>query len=181
MCKTFAHGRVCLWEVLDPIKNLISIKINFRYSIDTKTISPDTRGKPDKPSIKAETLTSEPDQFKVKVTWLPNFNNELTGSHFYVVYRIRDAEIWQKTDLIKHDDFVILDLTPNEVYEFKSVSVDDNLDTESEILEYPPVNNPVLKVMARTNCAKYIIDIPSILCRTYEYGKAQIGKLNWFQ
>lgn len=153
----------------------------FRFSIDTKTVYPKTRGKPDTPSIQAETILTDDFEWKVKIKWLPNFTNELPGSHFYVAYRERDGKFWHKTDIIKSEDFVIFDsLNPRLMYEFKIVSVDDNLETESETIEYPPVQNPVLKFMTKTNCAKYVIDIPSLFCRSYEYVKQQIGKYELF-
>lgn len=111
---------------------------------------------------------------------MPNFENDTAGSHFYVVYRERDAEFWQKTDLIRNEDYAILDYDPKKIYEFRTVSVDDSFVAESEILEVPSFSNPVLKFMAKTDCPKFIIDIPSLLCRTYEYTKEKIKKLDLF-
>ncbi|XP_055305898.1 neuroglian-like isoform X2 [Sitodiplosis mosellana] len=107
-----------------------------RYSTEAETKSDDPI-KPDPPSFRWEILSSteNSDDVRIKVIWMPNVEGN-AGSNFFVKYHIKGDGKWNKTDVIKSEDFVIIPQLPvNEVYEFRVVSVDGGYKTESQTIE----------------------------------------------
>lgn len=67
---------------------------------------------------------------------MPNVAGGNAGSNFYVKYRRKSIEKWNRTDEIQTEDYVIIpELPVNEVYAFRVVSVDGHYKTESQTVE----------------------------------------------
>lgn len=79
------------------------------------------------------------DDTAIKINWLPKLSGK-PGSNFFVKYRIKGTERWFRTKLILDDDYTVVEnLTPNETYEFKVVSVDGDYETESDVQDIATV------------------------------------------
>lgn len=61
---------------------------------------------------------------------MPNITG-ISGSNFFVKYREKNYKQWSITEQIITDDFIILTLPQNHIYEFVVVSVDGEFSTES--------------------------------------------------
>lgn len=80
------------------------------------------------------------DLFEIQIDWIPNFNSNKPGSHFYVKFRKEGTPQWSETDQIIEDDSVhVRGLELGERYEIIVVSVDGEYLTESvpQIVTFP--------------------------------------------
>lgn len=102
---------------------------------------------PDKPEYSWELYPTDNGLTEVRVKWLPNFDHKKPGSHFFVKHRISGTSQWVETDPVIEDDFIyIRGLEPENTYEMVVVSVDGELNAESEPQEVPiPENGMQLK------------------------------------
>lgn len=92
---------------------------------------------PDQPSLECESMPN--DETAIRINWLPKLDGK-SGTNFFVKYRIKGNAEWSSTGQILDDDFAIVEnLTPNESYEFKVVSVDGDYATESDVQDGPPI------------------------------------------
>lgn len=100
------------------------------YFIEQRTRGTDSKP-PGKPTFRYVRNPSDSGYGSFKIFWEPN--PEFPGSHFFVQYRIKGETMFQKSEDIDNEDFIIIRaLKPSETYEFRVVSVDGPHLTESD-------------------------------------------------
>lgn len=73
---------------------------------------------------------------EIRVRWFPNNDDQNPGSHFFVKYKRRGESQWlQSAEELNNDTLSIKGLEPDENFEFRVVSVDGLLLTESATQE----------------------------------------------
>lgn len=79
---------------------------------------------PNQPDFRWESLSSRNEYSKIKITWLPDVKGN-PGTNFLARYRIKGETEWLKTDIVRDNDFIIIDgLLSNKIYEIATVSID---------------------------------------------------------
>jgi len=110
---------------------------------------------PDKPSLQWLRLPDEEGKSGIRVTWIPNIENNRPGSHFYVQYRRRGETQLESTPMEEENDFIIVrGLEPTATYEVRVVSVDGKHQTPSEFWE---VNAGALGIHALTDATGHLV------------------------